>query len=147
MRNAARRGAGFTLIEILIVIVVLGIIAAVVVPQLTTAADDAKLDALKANLQLVRSQIELYRLHHNGQLPTSADLFDEQMTQYTNTSHGTSAAKTGSFVLGPYLMTVPDNPFTNTNDVTTTASGPAKAWYYNPATGEFRTNDGVHDGL
>ena len=64
----------FTLIEILIVVVILGILAAVVVPQFTNAADDANDAAVRSQLQTLRGQIELYRaqqfsdpdLIHNG---------------------------------------------------------------------------------
>ena len=51
----------FTLIEILIVVVILGILAAVVVPQFTNAADDANDAAVRSQLQTMRGQIELYR--------------------------------------------------------------------------------------
>lgn len=144
-RPAAR--AAFTLVEILTVVMILAIIGAIVVPQFAGASDDAKLNAVKSDLQMMRSQLELYRLQHGGQYPSSAANFPSQMTMYTDTSHATSATKTGNYVLGPYLLDVPDNPFTSTNDVTTSAAGTTKAWYYNPATGEFRTNDTVHDGL
>jgi type II secretion system protein G len=64
----------FTLIEILIVVVILGILAAVVVPQFTNAADDANDAAVRSQLQTLRGQIELYRAQqasdpdfiHNG---------------------------------------------------------------------------------
>ncbi len=129
------------------VVFILAILGALVIPQFAGAGDDAKLNALKADLQMVRSQLELYRLHHNGQYPTSAALFPNQMTLFTDVSHTTSATKTATCVFGPYLMEVPTNPFTDTNDVTTGAAAKTKAWYYNPANGEFRTNDTVHDGL
>ncbi|MCP4759207.1 MAG: prepilin-type N-terminal cleavage/methylation domain-containing protein [Planctomycetes bacterium] len=58
IRRAAR---GFTLIEILIVVVILGILAAVIIPQFTNAADDASVSSARTQLQTMRSQIELYR--------------------------------------------------------------------------------------
>ena len=56
----------FTLIEILIVVVILGILAAVVVPQFTNAADDANDAAVRSQLQTLRGQIELYRAQQDG---------------------------------------------------------------------------------
>ena len=56
-----RTRTGFTLIEILIVVVILGILAAVVIPQFTNAADDASVSSARTQLQTMRSQIELYR--------------------------------------------------------------------------------------
>jgi prepilin-type N-terminal cleavage/methylation domain-containing protein len=61
---------GFTLIEILIVVVILGILAAVVIPQFTNATDDASLSAARTQLQTLRSQIEVYRAQRGG-YPTS----------------------------------------------------------------------------
>ena len=60
----------FTLIEILIVVVILGILAAVVIPQFTNAADDASVASARTQLQTMRSQIELYRAQ-NGAYPTA----------------------------------------------------------------------------
>jgi len=134
----------------MIVIVILGILAAVVVPKFVGASDSAKLDALRSQLQMVRSQLELYRFHHGETYPTGINqTFKDQLTQYTASDHTTSVTKnigTGH-VFGPYLKNFPNNPFTQTSDVTTGGAGVNKAWYYNPATGEFRTNDTVHDGL
>jgi general secretion pathway protein G len=56
-----RAARGFTLIEILIVVVILGILAAVIIPQFTNAADDASVSSARTQLQTMRSQIELYR--------------------------------------------------------------------------------------
>ena len=48
----------------------------------------------------------------------------------------------------PILPRVPNNPFSNTNDVTKTAAASTKAWYYDGATGEFKANDaGTTNGI
>src|SRR5688500_18335603 len=60
---------GFTLIEILIVVAILGILAAIVVPQFSGATRDAKRSGLTSMVQSLRTQIELYRLQHNDRLP------------------------------------------------------------------------------
>ena len=65
-RNQSR---GFTLIEILIVVVILGILAAIVIPQFTNAAQDANVSSARSQLQTMRSQIELYRVQNNGAIP------------------------------------------------------------------------------
>jgi general secretion pathway protein G len=139
--------AAFTIVEVMIVVAILAILAAVALPQFVGASDDARLSALETDLMMVRSQLEMYRLHHNGQYPTSAANFVAQMTQYTDVNHNTSATKTATHVYGPYLQDMPANPFTNTNDVTSGSAGATKAWYYDASTGAFRTNDTVHDGL
>lgn len=63
------RRRGFTLIEILIVVVILGILAAIVIPQFTDAAQDASASSARSQLQTMRSQVELYRVQNNGQIP------------------------------------------------------------------------------
>ncbi len=57
--------SGFTLVEILIVVVILGILAAIVIPQFTDASTQAKESALASDLQMMRSQLELYKIQHN----------------------------------------------------------------------------------
>ena len=61
--------SGFTLVEILIVVVILGILAAIVIPQFTSASTEAKESALMSDIQSMRSQIELYKIQHNDLLP------------------------------------------------------------------------------
>lgn len=68
IRRAAR---GFTLIEILIVVVILGILAAVIIPQFTNAADDASISSARTQLQTMRSQVELFR-SQTGAYPGAA---------------------------------------------------------------------------
>lgn len=59
----------FTLVEILIVVVILGILAAIVIPTFTGATEDSNSAALMAQLQTIRGQIEVYRAKHGGPPP------------------------------------------------------------------------------
>ncbi len=68
----ARVRKAFTLVEILIVVVILGILAAIVVPQFTTATQDAQAGNLSAQLDTLNNQLELYRAKNSGNAP--ADL-------------------------------------------------------------------------
>ncbi len=61
---------GFTLIEILFVIVVIGILAAIVIPRLTTTAKTAKINACNANVANINTQIERYYFEE-GEWPSS----------------------------------------------------------------------------
>src|SRR5215475_4226324 len=58
------RPHGFTLVEILIVVIILGILAAIVIPQFTNASNDARNNSVASTLQTLRGQIELYKIQH-----------------------------------------------------------------------------------
>ena len=129
----------FTLVEVLIVVIVLGILAAIVVPQFTDAGTDAKASSLTTNLQIIRGQIALYKLQHDD-TPPALKTFTEQMTWFSKEDGTTHETNHTNYPLGPYLQAIPNNPYTSTNDVTADAAGATKAWYYNEKTGEFRAN-------
>lgn len=64
MRNRMKKA--FTLVEILIVVVILGILAAIVVPQFTNATEDAQAGNLKTQLSSLQNQIELWKARNNA---------------------------------------------------------------------------------
>ena len=63
------RNHGFTLIEILIVVVVIGILAAIVVPQFTDAASGARATSMRTQLSSMRGQIEVFRVRNGQSVP------------------------------------------------------------------------------
>lgn len=129
----------FTLVELLIVVVILGILAAVVIPQFSDASTDAKFSSLGTNLATVRGQIELYKLQHSGLYPTDKTTFSDQMTKKTKPDGTVDAAGT----LGPYLQRIPNNPYNNLNDIEANGTGAGTTgWWYDNATGGFTANDG-----
>ena len=147
---AARRlvKKGFTLVEILIVVIILGILAAIVIPQFTSASEDARKNSLTSQVQTLRSQIELYKLQHTS---TMAELFDNptdpavqwaELTGKTDVNGALSA--TGKF--GPYLQTIPVNGVnglnkvavnTTTTEATTAVVDATAGFVYNSDTGKF----------
>jgi general secretion pathway protein G len=147
---------GFTLVEILIVVVILGILAAIVIPQFTQASSEAKLNSLCSDLQTMRSQIELYKVQHNDVPPTVADIA-RQLMYVTNAAGAIKATDpkvretgaTATYIYGPYLERIPDNPFNGLNTINTvaitttptTAGGNNFGWQYNPTTGEIYADD------
>lgn len=140
MFGKARRG--FTLVEILIVVIILGILAAVVIPQFADASSDAKLSALQTNLATVRTQLSMYKLQHNDTWP-ALNTFTNQMTLSSKADGTTAAVGTALYIYGPYILSVPNNPFTGTNTVSAGAAD-SSAWFYDEATGVFRANDTAH---
>ena len=137
-RDGQVKRCGFTLVEILIVVVILGILAAIVVPQFTSAAGESRDNSLKMSLYRIRQQIEVYKQQHNSTYPTLAD-FEDQMTQASNADGDTAAPGTGGYPLGPYIREIPKNPHTSGTTVGGGAVG-SSDWYYDQTTGEFRAN-------
>jgi type II secretion system protein G len=137
---------GFTLVEILIVVVILGILSAIVIPQYTSASTEARESALAGDLQTIRSSIELYKIHHNDNLPgTQAGVdFQTAMTSRTNQDGvvDTSGGTDPTFRFGPYLREIPINPFNdlNTVEIDGTAGDNSSGW-------NFVTVAGVTQGL
>lgn len=72
MRNCAgwARACGFTLIEILVVIVILGVLAALVVPRVIERPDEARVVAAKTDIATIMQALKLYRLD-NQRYPTT----------------------------------------------------------------------------
>ncbi len=136
------RSAGFTLVELLIVVIILGILAAVVIPLDQQRLTDAKESALKASLNTVRQAISLYRVQHDETYPGQAS-WGQFVTQLTT---GDDQTRRPGAKYGPYLRTAfPDNPVTGTADGINVATMPnaptgATAWIYATDVGELRAN-------
>ena len=128
-----RNKKGFTLVEILIVVVILGILAAIVIPQFTDASTQSKTSSCQSSLQSLRSQIQLYKIQHNDNPPALAT-FEAQMTSYSDASGATNATKTAVYQYGPYIQMVPFNPW-NDSDTVAAADATGVGWVYNEATG------------
>jgi len=142
--------SGFTLVEILIVVVILGILAAIVIPQFTEASTEAKTSSLCTDLQTMRSQIELYKIQHNDQLPGAGTAsFEEALTGQTNLLGAVGTD------YGPYIQQIPKNQFVadalqdavEEGADETALGGSSAGWHFNTTTGGFHADDDAHTGL
>ena len=117
---------GFTLVEILIVVIILGILAAIVIPQFTNASQDARKSSLTSQLQTIRSQLALSGLQHRDVV--SPALYGggtglvawDQLIKKTSESDWTA---TGT--MGPYFTNIPTNPLNGGSAVVVVAADPA----------------------
>jgi len=144
----SRRATGFTLVEIVIVVIILGIMAMIVVPRFANSADDARESALATDYNAAVRQILLYKHEHLGLLPhqkadgnSDKDNFIARMTGKTD-ADGT-LNPSGKF--GPYLLEWPSNPFMTGpaaseikfgGDAPSSRDG-SEGWYYAENTGKL----------
>lgn len=137
---------GFTLVELMLVVAILGILAAVALPEFSNHLQQAKEAAAKANLKILRDTIERYAAEHNGVAPgypsnnpnsTPTTLYFHSQITLTKT----------------YLSDRPKNPFSGLNstrvltNAQTLDEGTAASispymfgWIYHPATKTIKLN-------
>jgi len=133
----------FSLIELLIVVAILGILAAIVVPQFQSHATEAKEAAAKNNLHILRAAIELYATRHNSVPPGYPD--DDPSTVPAQLSFDAQLTETGN-----YLHDIPTNPFNERYGTKMISNGedfptePVQTdlygWIYKPATKIIKLN-------
>ena len=129
-RVSSRRG--FTLVEILIVVIILGILAAIVIPQFSNASQLSRANSLRGQLQTLRSQIQLFKVQHRDVLP---DLVANQWAQMQSTTNVTGAVdNSAAGIFGPYVNKVPVNEL-NSYSTVSTAPGANVGWIYSTTTG------------
>ena len=129
----------FTLVEVLIVVAILGILAAIVMPEVQGYTQKAKENAAKDNLRILREAIGRYAGDHNDVTPGYLN----------NDSTSTPTGLMTTFQLTDgYISEIPKNPFNGLNTIFAVANGtdfPSSAddstgWIYKPSTQEIRLN-------
>ena len=134
VRNSVAKG--FTLVEILIVVVILGILAAIVVPQFTNAANESRVGNVATQVSTIETQLELWAARNNGTYPPLSDQESWEV-----------------LVDAGYFKAVPRNPFTNSltvvaadaadfvdtdgSPISVIYEGTGGGWYYDQDTGNI----------
>lgn len=140
---------GFTLIEVLIVVVIMSILASVVISHYLDSANDAKKSVLQHNLNQFRLQLELYKVDHRGQTPQLINGSLPQMLASTD-SNGAIGPAGPSYPFGPYMLAgLPQNPMSGNSTITAVASFPPTSasgnggWLYLQTTGQIAADSAV----
>ncbi len=133
MNRLSKHRRGLTLIELLIIVSILGILAAIVIPRYSNANDTAKGSALASQLATVKKALQLYKTDHNDAYPTTAQLITNQWQVLTTTTDINGNVAGDDF--GPYFLQAPRNAFMDSSAVAADNSG---AWQYSPATGQIQ---------
>lgn len=149
---------GFTLVEILIVVIILGILGVMVIPQFTSATQSARSAMLMDDLRVMRTQLEVFKAQHQGvpagfpngdstQIPTEAVMLD-QVTKSSTPAGATAAINTPGYPYGPYMREMPVNPINGkssvrvlqASDVFPNSPADQYGWIYQPSTMMFKSD-------
>jgi type II secretory pathway pseudopilin PulG len=124
-----------------IVIVIIGIIAAIAVPRMSRGAEGATDAALKADLATLRSAIDLFTTEHPGVLPSAGGIV-LQLTGYSDINGVAQATKDASHIYGPYIRAIPPAPVGPRKGQNGIAAADAATigWIYDSGTGAIRVN-------
>jgi len=106
LRIASKRQAGFTLIEILVVVMILGLLISLAAPRLIGRTDDAKVVKAKADISAIEQALNLYKLD-SGLYPTSEQGLEALVEEPTRGDVPRNWRKEG------YLERVPQDPWNN----------------------------------
>lgn len=133
MQKQTNRLRGLSLIELVIVVAMIGILAAIVIPRFSNATDASKASAVTAQISTVKKALIVYKNEHNDAYPTADQLINNPWQALTNSTdiNGDAAGDT----YGPYLLKAPINIYQNTSTI---ASDDSAAWQYDPDTGTIK---------
>lgn len=99
-----RKNRGFTLIEIMVVVTIIAILAAVVVPQIVGRVDDARVQRAKADVQTLASSLNMYKLD-NSHFPST----DQGLDALVRKPSGQPEAP--NWKAGGYIERLPKDPW------------------------------------
>lgn len=152
----------FTLVEVILVVSILGILAALVLPTFRGHVAEARASAAKDTLRTMRIQIELYKMHHDGIPPGYVDgsqaALGTLQTQFVGTTAlagqaSVSTVPAGPYQYGPYVRKLPVNPYNNLSTIAyvaeaadfASAADGSTGWLYKKETAEFKINQSGTD--
>ena len=151
----ARNPRAFSLVEILIVVVIIGILAAIAVPKFSNASTAARENTIKEDLRLLRTQLGLYKGQHalypgypggDGTATPTAQAAYDQLLKFTDGLGNTAGSSSASFKWGPYLNDLPINPINGSkdwkilSDTDVFVPDGTTGWLYQPSTGQIKAN-------
>ena len=157
-----RAGRAFSLVEMIVVIMIIGIITAIALPRFSRGVGSSGAAALHQDLAVLRGAIGFYSAEHRGVFPAaesdgvnsahSEASFVQQMTQFTDSNGQAQDTSDATYRYGPYLRkgmpALPVGPYAGATgvEVVTGATVPAfvadntVGWVYNDITGNIIPN-------
>ena len=132
----------FSLIEVVIVVVIMGAVAAIAIPRMSSAASNATAGNVQANVAVIEKAIAFYAAEHNDHSPAndadgavnpSEAIFVRRLVRTTDADGETVGAR----VFGPYLTDLPANPYNGRRRIRidgATAGANTHGWRFNSTT-------------
>ena len=141
MRAICSTRRAFSLIELVIVVIIIGIIAAIAVPRMSSAADNASQRAVIGSQSALQKAVDLYSVEHEGVLPhvgaADAKTFYFRLLKRSDLDGSINDA-TG--IYGPYINGIPVNPINGKNDIRrggVAAGAGTHGWRYDTTSGQI----------
>jgi prepilin-type N-terminal cleavage/methylation domain-containing protein len=137
----------FSLIEIVLVIVIMGIVAAIAVPRMSSAASRSRVTALRADLAAMNRATEFYMAEHGGRHPAQdkAGAIADSSTEFAaRLAERTDEFGSPGSLYGPYLLRIPTNPLNGLSSVRVDgppAGAGTHGWRFDTATQTFAPDD------
>jgi len=145
-RSRRGRSDAFTLIEILIVVIILGILAAIVIPKFAGATTTSRKVSLRSELRTIRGAIQLYRVEHRDTVPDLVGTNWDAITTYSDINGNIAAAPDLTTIppinCGPYLKEAPYNPLADSRTIDSAAAA-GVGWVYDSSTGVLQATEDV----
>ena len=119
-----KKSSGFTLIEVMVVVVILGILAAIIVPKIMSRPEQARIVKVKQDLLAIQSALDLYKLD-NGRYPTTDQGLDALVKKPTTSPIPANWKSEG------YLQQLPNDPWGEAYQYTN-EDEKLRIWSYGP---------------
>ena len=144
----------FSLIELVIVVVILGVVAAIAAPRLSNAAGNASDSAVSGSLAVLTKAADMYSAEHGGvavgQNADGSTVSDARIIVFRFTLMSDGGGTTGTGTFGPYLRKMPTNPMNGRSDlridIRSQAGKNAAGWVYVPAEQAFLSDADAGSG-
>jgi hypothetical protein len=137
MLSSHTRRVASLIVECLAILFVVGVVAAVAIPDADSATPDKNLRSAVESLRDVRGAIGRYWADHNATFPTL-----DQLREIAKPQPGTILSHRARPLMSAYLEKIPPNPFTGGTTIGSVDADIGDSdWIYDPGSGVFKAND------